>query len=1608
MKRPSTLPSFLVICLMASCFTGSLFAQTSDTLSADLKRIYLYQTKVKQSIVLSDLIVGKNYTFQLTDNQGGFSCVPTLHEPKSSFRLIRENEYIRVYRFLADTKTETVNVNMPCFDTRQHAFSLTCDNCPASSVSRSRAGVQVTQNDDKDELIEEFLGGICYEIVPGSIKSKGNPMQFGMYQNATLASEAECVGSKSYKLAYGERGILMSTGNVKDAEGPNKGANTTTKMIGNTGDSDLRTLTGTGNINDAVALEFDFIPTIETASFEYIFASEEYCEYVNSTFNDVFGFFVSGPGINGTFSNNAVNIATIPGQNKYISINEVNLKESCEYYVKNAPFLGSVGCTFQEFGGEKPIKDLVEYDGLTTILTAEIDNLVPCDTYHIKLVVADVTDKIFDSAVFLRAGSFNAGGNTVAGVNIQDAADPEAVTAYEGCQQSAFVFTRADNDTSEDLVVNYKVSDESTATPEVDYTPFGTSVTIPAGEMSVEVPVNVIKDNDDNEGPETIKLDVDQACSCDTKDVEFTIIEPIPIQVTMDDVTTCQGGTVNLNPKIEGGFGRTVYEWEHIPSSQRSIREVIDSPTSFAVTITDGCGALDSARANITIEDQFVSISGSELICNDVRQGGIEIALTGSGPWDLTYSRDGVEQPVITDIAESPYILQDSVAGVYEVIKMEFGGCVGDGLPGEAELLVSKLDMDFVPKDPSCFNTADGSINTVVGGTGSLQYEWNNGSTDQNLSNVVAGDYVLTIADETSCIYVGDTVTLNRPEEVFASFTVGGKVDCYTPLGATLEVLAEGGNPNYTYTWQGLTANSNLSADARQLDNIGGGEYTVEVTDGNGCIAEKTITVVADTLAPAVKARGSNKLNCIVAETSLSGAGSAEGSMIDYLWTTTDGNFVSGATSISPTIDLPGTYDLLVTNRDNGCQNMDRVEVTADYTKPDIFVELPDTLNCQQTQARISSTILSPTDNYTINWTTTNGDILAGDTEPSPLIASSGSYSFLVTDNGNGCKEEIVVEVMEDIAKPVVNITSDLRLTCERQTLTLAADVNLEDAAYTFNWQTANPNSIISNRNTLNPVVDQPGMYVLSVQNKNNFCEETIDAMVVIDTIKPMADAGASFVFTCDLTTTNIQANADQGDDYRYTWTAMDNGVIESGMTNLNPTISRSGRYQITVDNRDNGCSNTSSVIVTDDPARPKAIIATPDNIDCRTPSIVLDATASSGGEYTWKEESGQIFLPSNSQTPIITEPGKYTLEVSKPDGTCTGVTDVVVHLDTVAPVVNLATPETLNCNKTTLRLDGTGSSKGVDYSYTWAASDGGVINAGNNTLFPTVSGSGRYALLITNELNGCTKEQDLIVEENVPRSLQIEATDPPCPNDEGQIEIAMVEGGEGPYQYSVDGGNKYSNNTLFTRLEPRAYTVMVMDANGCTEETTIDIEAARPIEINITPELTLALGDSVAIETHTNLTETEIAYVQWTPAIGLSCDDCMDPIARPLNSHQYKVDIVDNNGCDASATINFLVDANPQVYVPTAFSPNNDGFNDRITIYAKNSVQRIKTFKVFNRWGSMVYEKEDFVPNDENLGWDGRFDRQQLKPQVFIYFAEVEMINGEALILKGDFALME
>jgi len=115
---------------------------------------------------------------------------------------------------------------------------------------------------------------------------------------------------------------------------------------------------------------------------------------------------------------------------------------------------------------------------------------------------------------------------------------------------------------------------------------------------------------------------------------------------------------------------------------------------------------------------------------------------------------------------------------------------------------------------------------------------------------------------------------------------------------------------------------------------------------------------------------------------------------------------------------------------------------------------------------------------------------------------------------------------------------------------------------------------------------------------------------------------------------------------------------------------------------------------------------------------------------------------------------------------------------------------------------------------------------------------------------------------------------------------------------------------------------------------------------------------------------------------------------------------MLDENGCEASDTIVITVEKNRNVYIPNAFSPDDNGINDIFYIYGGTDVLEIKNFKIFNRWGANVFSVENFQPNDPTFGWDGRFNNQPVNPSVLIYFAEIVFKDGVTIIYKGDLTL--
>lgn len=235
--------------------------------------------------------------------------------------------------------------------------------------------ISITPTNNRETLVNEILGsGIT--VVPDSI----------IYTGA-----ADAVGTFTDGLSSGigiNEGIILTTGKAKDAEGPNNADNTTTNN-GLSGDTELDSLIPGYTTNDATVLEFDFTTEGGDVFFNYVFASEEYNEYTNTEFNDVFGFFVNGE-----------NIALIPGTDTPVAINTVNGGDPLGYGASNQQFFKN-----NDLNDGGPFYD-IEYDGFTTVLTAQALGL-SAGTHTIKLAIADAGDSVLDSAVFIQANSFS-------------------------------------------------------------------------------------------------------------------------------------------------------------------------------------------------------------------------------------------------------------------------------------------------------------------------------------------------------------------------------------------------------------------------------------------------------------------------------------------------------------------------------------------------------------------------------------------------------------------------------------------------------------------------------------------------------------------------------------------------------------------------------------------------------------------------------------------------------------------------------------------------------------------------------------------------------------------------------------------------------------------------------------------------------------------------------------------------------------------------------------------------------------------------------------------------------------------------------------------------
>ncbi|TAL59240.1 MAG: T9SS type B sorting domain-containing protein, partial [Bacteroidetes bacterium] len=267
----------------------------------------------------------------------------------------------------------------------------------------------------------------------------------------------------------------------------------------------------------------------------------------------------------------------------------------------------------------------------------------------------------------------------------------------------------------------------------------------------------------------------------------------------------------------------------------------------------------------------------------------------------------------------------------------------------------------------------------------------------------------------------------------------------------------------------------------------------------------------------------------------------------------------------------------------------------------------------------------------------------------------------------------------------------------------------------------------------------------------------------------------------------------------------------------------------------------------------------------------------------------------------------------------------------------------------------------------------------------------GSYTVTVT-DASGCTQTQTITVTYNNTLTLNTSSTQAGCTVNNG---TATANPGNGATPYSYSWSNGLSTQTV-TGLAVGTYTIIVTDASGCTQTQTVNVtQTSGPTAVITATVINITLGGN------TQLTATGGGTYSWSPSTGLSCTTCANPAASPLQTTNYCVVVTDGNGCKDSSCITINVEMPcGDIFIPNAFSPDDDGSNDLECVLGGC----IETFHIaiYDRWGEKVFET-----SDQKICWDGMYKGKILNTAVFVYYMAATLTSGEKISKKGNISLI-
>lgn len=930
-------------------------------------------------------------------------------------------------------------------------------------------------------------------------------------------------------------GILLTTGSGNVAIGPNSNDNAGTIDF-NPGDQDLENIVGVSTY-DAAVLEFDFIPQNDTIQFRYVFASEEYPEYVCSSFNDLFGFFISGPGITG-----AQNIALIPGTTVPVAINTVNNGIPGLYADPNIP----CNNTYPAYYVDNSNGATIEYDGFTTVLTA-LAVITPCQTYHLKIVITDAGDPAYDSGVFLEEGSMSTTPVLYAGPDRNYCSGALVAVGNYSSPTWAYSWSPTTGVTNPSSPYTTIALNNNSGTPVTStYV-----VTATNGTCVLHDTINLTT----LPTPSSMFTPVTQACANDTITVQYTG----NANNTAVYNWNFGGGT------IVSGSGQGPYQIYYPTAGTYPLTLGVNYANCPSSISNDTITINPRPVAAFTIPDSICAGSIATIIDNSIN--------TNSLPYNWIFGSGAL----VTGTGAGPYTIQFNSIGT-DTVRLSLGNGVCSSSISKS-IIVKPIPVASLTGPTSmCSNDTlliafNGIANT------SAIYSWNFGNTialnnpviqsAQLISNNVGNDTITLIVNDRGCI---DTTThiISVYQQPIASFTMPDSVCLGNPVNLTAGSMSASG---VTYTWNisGGTPSSftNVTTATTTFVTIGNHIASLQINN-NGCIDQTSDSVYVNPL-PIVQFTAYNA--CEGLQIQIQNQSSVSGGTIFSLqWNFGDNQSSNLFDPLGHTYLFDGPYSINLTVTSNHqCSATGNQSITI-YDKPGAGF-IADSA-CLGELIHLSDTSFVKNDIITNSLFSYNNSIISTNSSFAYLFNTVGSLPVqLITTSSHGCIDTIVRNVIVN-SNPVISFTGGPLQGCE------PLYVNFSEIITNSNGAIANVTYLFGDGDSANytsplHIYTIPGLYDVRLTATSQYgC--TTDT-TYNNYVNVFENPVANFYFTPDnpdmfwpdINFMNTSLNGDH-----YYWTFGDS--TSSNDINPDHSYTSAGTYPIElIVTTNNGCADT-------------------------------------------------------------------------------------------------------------------------------------------------------------------------------------------------------------------------------------------------------------------------------------------------------------------------------------------------------------------------------------------------------------------------------------------------